>query len=132
MKLLVSIYFACFKLLSVVVMYSKPKPVREVAPSHFIKSLYFNLLPDLYNLRGSDIEYNPVFFSYGVVTQKEAFLFVNVSQLTTAAKEALQAEEVKVTIKPYDELAIFISEQVGVMYLSVSQSLLSILITKSL
>ncbi|XP_069973285.1 xaa-Pro aminopeptidase 1 [Penaeus vannamei] len=68
----------------------------------------------LYNLRGSDIEYNPVFFSYAVVTQKEAFLFVNMSQLTSSAREALQAEEVKVTIKPYDELAMFISEQLSV------------------
>lgn len=81
------------------------------------------LLSDLYNLRGSDIEYNPVFFSYAVVTQKEAFLFVNTSQLTASAREALQAEEVKVTIKPYDELAIFISEQVRLMYINMFECL---------
>lgn len=30
----------------------------------------------LFNLRGSDIEYNPVFFSYALVTQESAILFV--------------------------------------------------------
>lgn len=69
----------------------------------------------MYNLRGSDIEYNPVFFSYAAVTQNEAFLFVNESQLTPAANEALQAGEVKVVKIPYEDLPKFINDQVSWM-----------------
>ncbi|KAK8751817.1 hypothetical protein OTU49_010436 [Cherax quadricarinatus] len=65
----------------------------------------------LYNLRGSDIEYNPVFFSYASVTQNEAFIFINESQLTSAAREALQTEEIKVIIKSYDDVPKFIDDQ---------------------
>lgn len=67
---------------------------------------------DLFNLRGSDIEYNPVFFSYAAVTQEEAVLFINKSQLTGAALEALNTKDGKVTVRPYEDLAKFISEQV--------------------
>jgi hypothetical protein len=36
----------------------------------------------LFNLRGSDISFNPVFISYAVVTVDKAHLFVNPSKLT--------------------------------------------------
>ncbi|XP_069165521.1 xaa-Pro aminopeptidase 1 isoform X2 [Procambarus clarkii] len=65
----------------------------------------------LYNLRGSDIAYNPVFFSYASVTENEAFIFINESQLTSAAREALQDEEIKVIIRPYEDFAKFIDDQ---------------------
>ena len=41
--------------------------------------LYFSSALDdvawLFNLRGSDINFNPVFFSYAAVTEKEVFVF---------------------------------------------------------
>ncbi|KAL5380159.1 hypothetical protein DPSP01_007959 [Paraphaeosphaeria sporulosa] len=55
----------------------------------------------LYNLRGSDIPYNPVFFSYAVVTPTEATLYVDESKLTPEAREHLGD---KVTVKPYDAI----------------------------
>ena len=39
----------------------------------------------LLNLRGSDIQYNPVFFSYTVVTPDRVFLFVNEGQVGITA-----------------------------------------------
>ena len=39
----------------------------------------------LLNLRGSDIQYNPVFFSYTVVTLDKVYLFVNEGQVCIAA-----------------------------------------------
>ena len=39
----------------------------------------------LLNLRGSDIQYNPVFFSYTVVTPDRVFLFVNEGQVCITA-----------------------------------------------
>ena len=43
----------------------------------------------LFNLRGSDIEYNPCFFSYAVITNIEVYLFVDESQVTKAARQHL-------------------------------------------
>lgn len=52
----------------------------------------------LYNLRGSDIPYNPVFFSYAVVTPTTSTLYIDDSKLTAAAKTHLSGVEVR----PYD------------------------------
>ena len=40
----------------------------------------------LLNLRGSDIQYNPVFFSYTVVTLDKVYLFVNEGQVYIDSK----------------------------------------------
>ncbi|KIY53464.1 putative Xaa-Pro aminopeptidase P [Fistulina hepatica ATCC 64428] len=54
----------------------------------------------LLNLRGSDIDYNPVFFAYAVVPQSgSAHLFVDKAQLTTAVLAHLGAY---VDVHPYD------------------------------
>ncbi|KAF2474326.1 putative Xaa-Pro aminopeptidase P [Lindgomyces ingoldianus] len=55
----------------------------------------------LYNLRGSDIPYNPVFFSYAVVTPKAASLYVDESKLSQAVRDHLGEA---VTIRPYDSI----------------------------
>ncbi|KAK7063294.1 Xaa-Pro aminopeptidase 1 [Halocaridina rubra] len=67
----------------------------------------------LYNLRGSDIDYNPVFFSYAAVTEKEAFLFVNEMQLTSSARESLQEEGPFVKVKPYEDISRFIESELA-------------------
>ena len=55
----------------------------------------------LYNLRGSDIPYNPVFFSYAVVTPTAATLYVNDSKLPQEVKKHLGDS---ITIRPYDTI----------------------------
>ncbi|PVI02735.1 putative Xaa-Pro aminopeptidase P [Periconia macrospinosa] len=55
----------------------------------------------LYNLRGNDIPYNPVFFSYAVVTPTTATLYVDENKLPSDVKEHLGD---KVTIRPYDAI----------------------------
>ncbi|KAI9314514.1 peptidase M24, structural domain-containing protein [Dichotomocladium elegans] len=52
----------------------------------------------LFNLRGSDVECNPVFNSYALVTQTEAFLYVEPAKVDDAVKEHLGNH---VTLKPY-------------------------------
>ncbi len=37
----------------------------------------------LFNLRGADISFNPVFLSYALVTSDEAFLYVDSSKVST-------------------------------------------------
>ncbi|KAJ1979820.1 hypothetical protein H4R35_001359 [Dimargaris xerosporica] len=52
----------------------------------------------LFNLRGSDIPFNPVFFSYALVTQDRVVLYMDAAKLTTEAQSHLAA---MVTLKPY-------------------------------
>ncbi|KAK8058559.1 metallopeptidase family M24 [Apiospora phragmitis] len=54
----------------------------------------------LFNLRGSDIPYNPVFFSYAVVTPEDTTLYFDSSKLDQKYQAVLA--EFGVTIKPYD------------------------------
>ncbi|KAL2412749.1 putative Xaa-Pro aminopeptidase P [Exophiala dermatitidis] len=55
----------------------------------------------LFNLRGSDIPYNPVFFSYASVTPKSATLYVDSAKIGQEVKDYLHG---LVDIKPYDSL----------------------------
>ncbi|KAI9875176.1 MAG: hypothetical protein M1830_008788 [Pleopsidium flavum] len=55
----------------------------------------------LYNLRGNDIPYNPVFFSYAAVTPTTATLYINESKLTSEVKSHLANH---VIIRPYDAI----------------------------
>jgi Xaa-Pro aminopeptidase len=55
----------------------------------------------LYNLRGSDIPYNPVFFSYAAITKDEAILYVDESKLSDVVKTHLDGV---VFIKPYEAI----------------------------
>ena len=55
----------------------------------------------LFNLRGSDIPYNPVFFSYAAVTPKTATIYVDSAKLSGDVKKYLGDS---VTIKPYESL----------------------------
>jgi Xaa-Pro aminopeptidase len=48
----------------------------------------------LFNLRGADIAYNPVFFAYATITPDKATLFINPNQLDDAARRSLGDEVV--------------------------------------
>ncbi|PTD10786.1 putative Xaa-Pro aminopeptidase P [Fusarium culmorum] len=54
----------------------------------------------LFNLRGSDIPYNPVFFAYATVTPDAAKLYIDDSKLDDECRSHLTSN--KVEIKPYD------------------------------
>ncbi|KAL6894922.1 X-prolyl aminopeptidase [Trichoderma evansii] len=54
----------------------------------------------LFNLRGNDIPYNPVFFSYAVITPKGAALYVDESKLDEDCRTHLAKYEV--AVKPYE------------------------------
>ncbi|GFW42692.1 xaa-Pro aminopeptidase 1 [Trichonephila clavipes] len=44
----------------------------------------------LFNLRGSDIQFNPVFYSYAVITLNSVFLFIDPERLSSEAKTSLE------------------------------------------
>ncbi|KAH6114600.1 Xaa-Pro aminopeptidase P [Parastagonospora nodorum] len=55
----------------------------------------------LFNLRGNDIPYNPVFFSYAVITPTVVTLYVDESKLPKEVKDHLGD---KVAIRPYEAI----------------------------
>ncbi|KAK9367821.1 peptidase M24, structural domain-containing protein [Lipomyces kononenkoae] len=55
----------------------------------------------LFNLRGNDIPYNPVFFSYAFITPTEAILYIDEAKITEKIRESLGET---VTIKPYNAI----------------------------
>ncbi|CAD5113261.1 DgyrCDS2439 [Dimorphilus gyrociliatus] len=54
----------------------------------------------LLNLRGSDIVFNPVFFSYVIITVKNVYLFIDPAKVTNSVREHLKGVE----IKPYGQI----------------------------
>ena len=54
----------------------------------------------LFNLRGSDIDFNPVFFAYALVTHDSATLYINKKRLSTDVKDHLHS----VKIAPYEDI----------------------------
>ncbi|KAI1431616.1 aminopeptidase-like protein [Xylaria sp. CBS 124048] len=56
----------------------------------------------LFNLRGNDIPYNPVFFSYAIVTSDEATLYIDASKLGPECQAYLKENEV--AVKPYQDI----------------------------
>lgn len=54
----------------------------------------------LFNLRGNDIPYNPVFFAYAVITPSAVTLYIDGSKLPEDAKSHLSG----VTIRPYEDI----------------------------
>ena len=55
-----------------------------------------------FNLRGTDVECNPVFMSYAIVSAKETTLFVNPQKISTELKEKLESEGIR--LKGYEEI----------------------------
>lgn len=56
----------------------------------------------LFNLRGSDIPYNPVFFAYAILTKEDCTLFCNPNSITADVREYLQRN--KVVILEYSQV----------------------------
>jgi Xaa-Pro aminopeptidase len=75
----------------------------------------------LFNLRGSDIPFNPVFFAYATVTTSKATLFTNKNRLNDAAISTL--EEDQIAIEPYEAVVhhlhanpLCLGSEVGYVY----------------
>lgn len=77
------------------------KELEKKKSSGFVVSM-LDEIAWLFNLRGNDITYNPVFFSYAIVTPDSATLYVDIAKLSQDLQETLAANNV--TIKPYEDL----------------------------
>ena len=81
---------------------SKLKELRKELDKKKAAGIIISMLDEvawLFNLRGSDIPYNPVFFSYAAVTPTTATIYVDSDKLTTEVKAHLDQD---VETRPYD------------------------------
>jgi Xaa-Pro aminopeptidase len=72
---------------------------RMGASHHFISTL--DDIAWLFNLRGSDVNYNPVFVSHALIEAGQATLFVDAAKLPPGVQAALSADGVK--LAPYQD-----------------------------
>lgn len=63
-------------------------------------------------MRGSDIEYNPVFFAYLLVTMDKIYMFVNQAKLPSNFADHLQENQVQIEVLNYDDIRDKLSELV--------------------
>lgn len=63
-------------------------------------------LSGLFNLRGADVKFNPVFFAYGVITSEQACLFINPQQLSEEVQSYLK--ELNVNVSDYSEISEYL------------------------
>lgn len=77
------------------------KELEKKNSSGFIVSM-LDEIAWIFNLRGNDIPYNPVFFSYAAITQTSATLYIDDSKLSKETQDFLA--ENGVSIKPYNTI----------------------------
>lgn len=84
----------------------KIEQLRSALKQQHAGALALNLLDAiawLFNIRGSDIAYNPVAISYALITMNDATLFISDEHLTTSIRQYLDSQHI--TVKPYTEFA---------------------------
>lgn len=67
---------------------------------HFLPITNLNQIAWLFNLRGEDLPYIPVFIAYAILTLETAFLFTNLTRIPTELQQQLLDN---VTLMPYEE-----------------------------
>lgn len=85
--------------------------VRFVVELQFIS--FSNLCVGLFNLRGLDIDYNPVFFSYALVTLDHIHLFVSIDQLPSNYRQHFDANGVEVKLHAYESVKSTLEKFIG-------------------
>lgn len=84
--------------------------VREELEKQKGRALVVTMLDEvawLFNLRGTDIEFNPVFFGYGVVAADSATLFLDPTQVS---QEVLSHLGQDVQLRPYDAFIPYLKD----------------------
>jgi len=78
----------------------RAKMAEEAVDAHVVAML--DSIAWLFNIRGSDVKYNPVMISYAIVTKEKAFLFVDQEKITDTAKKAWKRI---VEVRDYDDFS---------------------------
>jgi Xaa-Pro aminopeptidase len=83
----------------------KIERVRKYMNEHQLTGCLVSTLDDiawLFNLRGKDVECNPVFYSFAYLTPKQTYLFIAPGKTPPALKEKLESEGIQ--IHPYPNI----------------------------
>ncbi|KAH9015896.1 putative Xaa-Pro aminopeptidase P [Lactarius hengduanensis] len=89
---------------------TKLASVRQELEKQNARALVVAMLDEvawLFNLRGADIDFNPIFFGYAVVTTDNAILFVDPEQVSQDVRAQLGQE---VQLRPYDAFIPYLKE----------------------
>ena len=89
---------------------SKIERVKSSMPSYGKFAYVISICDDiawLFNLRGTDIPYNPLFASYSVITKEQTFLFVNDNVIENTLEKELNSQGVDVL--SYNNIGQFIA-----------------------
>ncbi|KAK9503079.1 hypothetical protein O3M35_011725 [Rhynocoris fuscipes] len=84
----------------------KNKPVSPVKPVKIHDIKYAGLL----NLRGEDIKFNPVFFSFLVISFNEIHLFIDEEKITNSIENYFMCDHLPIKIHSYDSIYFLLSE----------------------
>ena len=60
------------------------------------------------NLRGTDVKYNPIFYSYLIISLEDAKLFVNPNKLSSSIAKKLSSENINIQL--YDQFYYFLED----------------------
>ncbi len=82
----------------------REKMAEAGADVHILSSL--DAIAWLFNLRGDDVDYNPVFLAHAAVTSDSAYLFINERKLNGDVRAALDGD---VEIRPYEAVGAFVA-----------------------
>lgn len=81
--------------------------LRQELASHQCDAILLNDLAEiawLFNLRGSDVDCNPVFVAYALVDSEHATLFIHAEQVTEQV--AAHLKEAEVDVEEYDAVCL--------------------------
>ena len=87
----------------------KLKQIHEKMTSEGADYHLISTLDDIcwtFNLRGSDVACNPVFYAYAIIGLHQATLFVDKRKISTELKAKL--EDDKISVEPYESIADFL------------------------
>lgn len=85
--------------------------VREKMAAQKVENYLVTALDDigwLFNIRGSDVSFNPVTYAFAVVTTTEVHLFIQASKVPAAIRENLEQDGVQ--LHDYDAINDFLSQ----------------------
>ena len=88
--------------------------LREQMKEHGVIKYLISTLDDiawLFNIRGSDVSFNPVAISYAVITLDNALLFIDESKIPDELKAALIAANVEV--HPYEAVTDYLKKDIA-------------------
>ncbi len=90
---------------------NKIKRVRDYLSEHNCQYLFLSKLDDimwLFNMRGSDVDYNPVVLSFAVISEDDCYLFVQEEALSD--EFSLYCKINNIVLKEYNEVYSFLEE----------------------